>query len=38
MDFYKYFISLRSFLWLYYNVFMHNFIKFELYHAVEAIL
>ena len=32
------FISLSDFLWLYYSEFMHNFIWFELYHAVEAIL
>ena len=32
------FVSLSSFLWLYYSGFMHNLIKFELCHAVEAIL
>ena len=32
------FISLSSFLWLNYSRFMHNFIKFELFHAVESIL
>ena len=31
-------ISLSDFLWLFYSGFMHNFICFELYHAVEAIL
>ena len=29
---------LSAFSWLYYSEFMHNFIQFELYHAVEAIL
>ena len=38
MNFYKYFISLSSFLWQYYSGFMHKFIEYELYHAIEAIL
>ena len=32
------YMSLSDVLWLYYSGFMHNFIQFELYHAVEAII
>ena len=32
------FISLSDLLWLHHIRLMHNFIQFELYHAVEAII
>ena len=38
MKFYTIFISLSDFLCLYYCRFVHNFIWFELYREVEAIL
>ena len=38
MKFYTFFISSSDFLWLFYSGFVHTFIQFELYHAVETIL
>ena len=34
----QFFLSSSDFLWLYYSRFMRDFIWFELYHAIEAIL
>ena len=38
IKFHTLYISLSDFLCLYYSEFMHNFIKVEWYHAIEAIL